>query len=366
MTAVRNRLLNPVVVVSIVLWVTAYVGLVGMAISSRVDAFEQVLLVRVITCSIGAALCGWLYLILRPIRDYSFLPQILVALAAITVIAALWTLIDQIVQQACGFIAPVEIDDFIRRTFAIFHWSMWIYLTWCLIYFTIEYRSTLIAREVDLAQVRTLALDAQNRMLRYQLNPHFLFNTLNALSALVLDNRRDQAEHVLLALSRFLRYSLEQDPTAKTPLAAEIAAQEEYMAIEQIRFGDKLHYVKSIEPKALQALVPCFILQPAVENSIKYAVGPSNEPVTIELSAHIRGDELVLSVRDDGAHGKFTKSVGLGVGLENVKRRLSLLYGSNATITASKLDLGGFKVEVALPVEWSEERPIQRPVKALA
>src|SRR5262249_20381460 len=159
----------------------------------------------------------------------------------------------------------------------VFHWACWIYLTWCLIYLSIDYRSSLVSREVDLARVRTAALDAQNRMLRYQLNPHFLFNTLNALSALVLDNKRDQAEHVLLALSRFFRHSLEQDPIEKTVLAEEIAAQEEYMAIEQIRFGDKLRYVKEIDPAARDALVPCFILQPAVENAIKYAVSPSSD-----------------------------------------------------------------------------------------
>jgi two-component system LytT family sensor kinase len=188
-------------------------------------------------------------------------------------------------------------------------------------------------------------------MLRYQLNPHFLFNTLNALSALVLEDKREQAEHVLLALSRFLRYSLEQDPAAKTPLKAEIAAQEEYLAIEQIRFGDKLRYVKSIEPNALDALVPCFILQPAVENSMKYAVAPSTRPVTVEINARVNGNQTILSVRDDGAHKKTATSGGLGVGLENVRRRLALIYGSAATMVAQQLANGGYEFEVRVPLE---------------
>jgi len=364
MTAGGMRTHNTIIAISIVLWVTAFAGLYGMAITSQARGLDQLLLLRLLTCAVGALICGWLYLTLRPLRAYPFWLQAFVALIATTIAAAFWTLIDQAVQQSAGYTGPPDIFVLLRRTFATFHWALWIYLTWCLIYFTIEYRSTLGAREVDLARVRTPALDAQLKMLRYQLNPHFLFNTLNALSALVLDNKREQAEHVLLALSRFLRYSLEQDPVDKTPLAEEIAAQEEYMAIEQIRFGDKLRYVKSIEPGARDALVPCFILQPAVENAIKYAVSPSSDPVTIEINARVEGDKLILSVCDDGMQSATAKWVGLGVGLDNVKRRLALLYGSAATMNAHKLDLGGFKVEVTLPLQWASERPLDQPARA--
>jgi LytS/YehU family sensor histidine kinase len=241
---------------------------------------------------------------------------------------------------------PMTVADLLPTANLMF----WFYIAWCFIYLSLEYRTALVDREVDLARAREMALDAQNRMLRYQLNPHFLFNTLNALSALVMDNKRDQAESVLLALSRFLRYSLEQDPASKTELRHEIAAQEEYLAIEQIRFADKLRYVKSLEPDAMTALVPGFILQPAVENAIKYAVSPSTRPVTIEISARVDNDKIVLGVRDDGAATKCAGN-GLGVGLDNVRRRLDLIYGARAKMVSRAREEGGFEMELQLPLE---------------
>ena len=265
--------------------------------------------------------------------------------------AAAWGLANWSLLDAVGFGSSGKDPIYFSDLFPTLQLLFWVFLAWCGIYFSIEYRHQMAAREIDLAKARAFAADAQNRMLRYQLNPHFLFNTLNAISALVLEDKRDQAERVLLALSRFLRYSLEQDPSAKTTLRAELSAQEEYLAIEQIRFGDKFRYVTAVEPATLDLLVPCFILQPAVENAIKYAVAPSARTVTMEIAANLRGDKFVLAVRDDGSAEDPQQARGLGVGLENVKQRLDVLYGSRATMASRPREGGGFEFEVRLPVE---------------
>lgn len=347
---IRQRLSNPIVVVTLLLWAALYGLLATRASLLALPSVSALALIRVLTCSFGILSCGWLYLTLQPLRQRSLSLQIAVAFIASAIAAGIWTIANSEVMDY-AFPSPLPMQPMtMADLLPTANLMFWFYIAWCFIYLSLEYRTALVDKEVDLARAREMALDAQNRMLRYQLNPHFLFNTLNALSALVMDNKRDQAENVLLALSRFLRYSLEQDPASKTELRNEIAAQEEYLAIEQIRFADKLKFVKSLEPEAMTALVPGFILQPAVENAIKYAVSPSTRPVTIEITANVDGPRLTLCVRDDGSAAK-PECNGLGVGLENVRRRLELFYGSRAKMTSRVRESGGFEVELQLPLE---------------
>lgn len=346
---IRQRLSNPILVVTLLLWAALYGLLAARASLLSMPSASTVALVRVVTCSFGILSCGWLYLTLRPIRRRSLALQIVVAFVGAFLAAGIWTIANTAIMDfvfSTDPWQPMTVADLLPTANLMF----WFYVAWCFVYMSLEYRTQLVDREVDLARTREMALDAQNRMLRYQLNPHFLFNTLNALSALVMENKREQAEHVLLALSRFLRYSLEQDPASKTELQNEIAAQEEYLAIEQIRFADKLRYVKTLAPEAMSALVPGFILQPAVENAIKYAVSPSTHAVTIEIEAKIEADKLMLRVKDDGTVTKPCGG-GLGVGLENTRRRLDLIYGARARMTSHARESGGFEVEIQLPLE---------------
>lgn len=346
---IRQRLSNPILVVTLLLWAALYGLLAARATLLAMPSANMIALLRVVTCSFGILSCGWLYLTLWPIRGRSLALQIIVAFIGSFVAAGIWTIANTAIMDVV-FPAdpwqPMTVADLLPTANLMF----WFYVAWCFVYMSLEYRTQLVDKEVDLVRTREMALDAQNRMLRYQLNPHFLFNTLNALSALIMEDKRDQAESVLIALSRFLRYSLEQDPASKTELRNEIAAQEEYLAIEQIRFADKLRYVKTLQPEALSAQVPGFILQPAVENAIKYAVSPSTRPVTIEISAQVAGDRLKLGVKDDGAVTKASAN-GLGVGLENVRRRLDLIYGTRAKMTSHARESGGFEVEIQLPLE---------------
>src|SRR5215475_11869913 len=137
-------------------------------------------------------------------------------------------------------------------------------------------------------------------MLHYQINPHFLFNTLNAISTLVLDKRNAQAESMLLRLAGFLRYSLDRQPTELANLSAELEAQRKYLEIEQTRFDDKLRVRFAIEPGLENARLPSLILQPILENAIKYAITPRADGGRIEVTARRDGALLRIRVEDDG------------------------------------------------------------------
>ena len=166
-------------------------------------------------------------------------------------------------------------------------------------------------------------------MLRYQLNPHFLFNTLNAISTLVLINEADTANKMLSRLSDFLRYSLYKDPINKVPLQQEIYAANLYLEIEKVRFSERLTIDIDIAENTSQALVPSLILQPLVENAIKYAVASQTCGGTINIKASKFGHDLLIEVADNGPgmpiDDGLPKDSG-GVGLVNTRERLAALY----------------------------------------
>jgi signal transduction histidine kinase len=202
----------------------------------------------------------------------------------------------------------------------------------------------------QLADARSAAQQAQLAALRFQLNPHFLFNTLNAISAMIVTRRNDEAEAMTDKLSSFLRASLGSDPMELVPLEQELSLIEDYLEIEAIRFGDRLEIDIDCSGDACDARVPSFLLQPLVENAIKYGVAPSRETVRISVTGRRAGNHLVVTVHDDGkAAGNAVKTGGAGVGLDNVRRRLRALYGDAATLTAGPVS-PGYTATIRMPV----------------
>ena len=201
---------------------------------------------------------------------------------------------------------------------------------------------------------RRAAKAAELRSLRYQVNPHFLFNTLNSLSALVMVGRADEAERMIQSIARFYRHSLASDPTADLQLADEIALQRHYLDIEAVRFPERLVAEFDIPPALESACVPGMILQPLVENSIRYAVSPSRHPVTVRISAREAGRLLVLTVADDGAGAEAAASgaapSGTGIGLTNVRLRLEARFGNGAHLQCGPLPAGGYASILTLPL----------------
>jgi LytS/YehU family sensor histidine kinase len=193
------------------------------------------------------------------------------------------------------------------------------------------------------------------RALRYQVNPHFLFNTLNSLSSLVLTGRREQAERMILNLSTFFRTSLCDDPTVDVPLSEEIYLQRLYLDIEAVRFPERLVVDIDIPERLQSACVPGLILQPLVENAVKYGVSRSKKPVTIRIRASESELGLSLCVEDDGdpLPTPIDRPNGTGVGLQNVRDRLVARFGEAGSCRWGPMPGGGFAVRLSMPMVWN-------------
>lgn len=241
----------------------------------------------------------------------------------------------------------------------------WALILWGAAQGLIAYHNRVLDQMDAISRERALSYDAQLKMLHYQINPHFLFNTLNAISSLVLDRKTEQAEGMLMRLSGFLRYSLDRDPGAATPLAGELAAQQKYLEIEQTRFGDKLAVDFDVEPGLERALVPSLLLQPILENAIKYAISPREAGGRIDIRVRREGELLRIRIDDDGPGAQGQRNgARRGVGLANVRERLSLLHGARAGLVAQNRPQGGFGVEIWLP--YQEEKSLDRAVARAA
>lgn len=227
--------------------------------------------------------------------------------------------------------------------------ALWVFAAWVLLYLALDADAQRRDREVRLAQADAAALDAQHRLLLQQLNPHFLFNALNTVYALVLDGDEAGARRSLLALSDFLRASLERDPPAQVTLAQELASVRHYLTIELQRFSGRLQLVEAIPPGMLEHRLPPMVLQPLVENCIKHGLAGADGAMTIQLSAVAADDGWVLRVEDDGRATAATRDAHPGLGLDNIARRLHLLYGAAARLEAHPLAGGGFAACVHLP-----------------
>lgn len=256
----------------------------------------------------------------------------------------LYTSSDPLAQQIRPF-DPVSI--FVSGTY----W-LWGYLSWAIIVIALAYSRELGDRDRRIVEVEALARRAQLRALRYQVNPHFLFNALNATAALVTARENDRAEEMLANLADFLRASLETDPLEDIPLAAELDYARLYLDIEQVRFSDRLRVEVDLPVDLRDALVPSLILQPLFENAVKHAVSPATRLVTIRASARRSGDRLEIAVADDGT-GRGTPTMGMGVGLANIAQRLAARFGDEGSLMPSLAAGGGYVATVRLPLRFA-------------
>jgi hypothetical protein len=202
------------------------------------------------------------------------------------------------------------------------------------------------------AQAESTAREAQLEMLRYQLNPHFLFNTLNAIQSLVATKQTPRPAEMIESLSDFLRYSLYTDAKKLVTVEDELAAVRMYLLIEQARFGERLKIDIQSSEEARLALIPSMLLQPLVENAIKYAIAQSEKGGTVSIDAYCIESRLHIDVRDSGADSAALAPIGApGVGLRNIQRRLEASYGDDQQIQLQRLDDGGVVASVRLPLQ---------------
>jgi two-component system, LytTR family, sensor kinase len=203
--------------------------------------------------------------------------------------------------------------------------------------------------EADVTRAEAEAARAEATALRLQLNPHFLFNTLNSISSLVELGRKEEAETMIQALGEFLRASLHSDPMADVSLAEEIETIDAYLGIESARFGDRLTIEIDVAPGLSEAQVPNFILQPLVENAIKHGVAAARGPASLCVAAEEADGVMVLSVVNTRAPGSNADDrAGTGIGLANIRQRLAIRYGDRAVLETGPVD-DGWRAEIRLP-----------------
>ena len=239
---------------------------------------------------------------------------------------------------------------------------------WTALYFAMNYFLTVEEQADRLERLEAQATSAQLAMLRYQLNPHFLFNTLNSISTLVLLKQTEPANAMLSRLSAFLRHTLIMEPGSTVTLAQEVETLQLYLDIERMRFEDRLRTKFVVDDAANDALLPSMLLQPLVENAVKYAVSPQEEGARIDLTATVASGRLRITVEDTGpglegpSQGDLlalakaeSETTSTGVGLANIRNRLMQAYGDNHRFETRSGAGGGFVVTLDIPFETAEQ-----------
>jgi two-component system LytT family sensor kinase len=343
---------------TLVFWVLHAMGWGGYAMSHYLGAVlhEKPSAYRIVILT--AALAG--FVVSAPLRwvcraMWKQPPAVLVpvTLTAAYGAALIWRLI---VNHAYRVFYPHDMEWYVWTDYFSGAMSgMYMMTCWVGLYFGFRYYEAVQLQREAALRATALAQEAQLKMLRYQLNPHFLFNTLNAISTLILDNRNAVANSAVSGLSDFLRYTLDQDPMKKVTVAQEIEVLNLYLDIEKMRFGRRLTIDYQIEPDAREALMPSLLLQPLIENAIKYAVSPREEGGTIRIVAAVRDDTLHLRVSDDGPGivDRTRIDNGRGVGLKNTRERLHVLYGERGVVSIEDA-APGLTIHVQLPFERTE------------
>jgi two-component system, LytTR family, sensor kinase len=278
--------------------------------------------------------------------------------AIVVVAAAAFSVIE--IWSHATFVVPGARPEGIRFLGAIL-FTVILLVAWSALYYSINYYLMLEKQTDRLLRLESQASSAQLAMLRYQLNPHFLFNTLNSISTLVLLKQTDRANAMLSRLSSFLRYTLVNEPMGQVTVAQEIETLKLYLEIEKMRFEERLRPSFEIEPSVARARLPSLLLQPLVENSIKYAVTPQEEGADIEVVARRDIDRVVITVSDTGpgAEDHWVRAQeSTGVGLANIRDRLAQAYGPDHRFETESNERGGFRVTIEIPyqVEVSEEQ----------
>jgi signal transduction histidine kinase len=341
-------------------WTLQVVGWTGWVILFAIrdvywgQPFERIALLWV-DAAAGFALTTVLRYIYRVVWDRPVVVRVITVLAGSYAMALIW----QPVKNYSQFMYYKEFDAVreygVMAYFSgIIGYSYFLILCWSGLYFGLKFYNLLQEERQKSIKAESMAHEAQLRMLRYQLNPHFLFNTLNAISTLILDKETDSANHMVSRLSNFLRYSLDKDPMQKVDLQHEIDTMKLYLEIEQVRFDERLSVEFTVEEDAREALVPSLLLQPLVENAIKYAVAGREEGGNITIEARVFAGDLLLVVSDDGPGMSFEDGrmpEFNGVGIVNTRDRLQELYGERQSCKFSQALPHGLSIEIRIPYE---------------
>jgi len=268
----------------------------------------------------------------------------LIAAVQVAVMVTVLLAIKNLLYRDYGLNWQMYRDYFISR----WHWGFTVYWVLLGLGHLMAFQRLALERERTAADLETRLAEARLQALRAQVNPHFLFNTLNAVSSLVYEDPQ-RAVRCVARLSDLLRASLDTESAQEIPLEREIGYLQNYLEIMRTRFGERLRAVVAVEPDTGAALVPGLVLQPLVENAVQHAVAPRPEGGAVAVRAALRGRFLELEVEDDGPGLPEGRPPTEGVGLSNLRSRLRHMYGTASEPAYTGGALGGLLVRIAIP-----------------
>lgn len=317
-------------------------------------------IVYIYAAMVGFVMTLAMRMLYRVVREYSLG---IVLVCVITICSGFGLIFSSIELTIDSYVfndPTIRLEGLARFSNAMFETT--VLLAWSALYFGYYFYSAYNEQRQRALKATAMAHQAQLKMLRYQLNPHFLFNTLNAISTLVLEKSNKEANEMLTKLSSFLRYTLHNQPTQKISLDQEMHALGLYLEIEKVRFQDRLNIHYDIDASAHSALIPSLIFQPLVENAIKYAVAPAIEGGTLYITAYREEGRLKMSLVDTGPGledvNNLTSQTGSGVGLANTRERLAQLYGDTHTLSIENVPTKGLGIFIDLPFEEKSSRKL--------
>ncbi|MFL6855250.1 MAG: sensor histidine kinase [Sphingomicrobium sp.] len=335
---------------TLIFWLASYVL---MTLATALGGNQRWLAIgamRIVTTLLGLGFCYLIHLILRNRRLRTTKLRLITLALVAPLFAETFAWASYFAQAAVDPTMNLKNFNWGDAIRTITFWT-WFFLAWAGLYLALMYSFDVHEEQQRSAELREQAHVAQLRALHSQINPHFLFNSLNSVSALILDRNTQKAEEMVVKLARFLRLGLAADPTRKIPLELEVELQRSYLEIEQLRYPD-LAVDVSLPADLKDALVPSLILQPIIENAVKYGVAEAPPPATISVSARTDGSQLTLEVMDSGKGAG--KPSGGGIGLANVRQRLALIYGDRDSALMAGADAhGSFRVRISLPLEFA-------------
>lgn len=299
---------------------------------------------------INAVIAAGMTVLLMRLKSWTLATKAVLAFTLSFAAAPLYAVIDLSIYKICMYPQYVTYDWPTIGTIMIE--GLWLYFGWSSLFLALEYSFQVRESERRLAIAREEALAAQMRALQYQVNPHFLFNTLNSMAGLIEEGATASARDMVLSLSSFLRTTLELDPMQDVRLEDEIRLQSEYLNIERQRFDDRMHVSINVADGVKGALVPSLILQPLIENAVKHGVGPTRGQVEILIRAQQDGAALSIVVENDIAPGMPGNQhlEGLGIGLRNVADRMVARFQDAASCIGGEVGPRRFRVTLSMPL----------------
>jgi len=323
---------------------------------------EALFVQRILMTSICIMITWLLYRLLITVRRRGMAVAIFILFVPTMILANCIAILDQIIfdHDAALFdfsylLEPVE--------FASFDWTYildeaftryFILAGWGALYLALAHSRDLQRMMVHSRHLEKANRESELRALRYQLNPHFVFNALNSVSSLIIDRKNKQAEKLVDDLADYMRAVLTDGGEDMVAVEQEVAQQVRYLEIERMRFPERLHYDVNIDSAANGWMIPALIIQPLIENAVKYGVSGTEHPVNILISAQKEGDRLCISVANDGRVKRFAdqidgRAAGTGTGLANIQERLKALYGQNASLILANNNSGMATATIVLP-----------------